>query len=148
MYQVCEYLEKEGFTVWMDKNNMADKISNTLAKAIDEAQVVLAAISSSYERSKNCESGKPIVVILLYAAIFTMRVYHLKWVLYYSEYKHASQQNRPILPVKVERGYNPKGWLSMKMVDEIYVDISQGVSEEKLKEIKERLLKKGATVRG
>ena len=51
-------LVKAGYTVWLDIHDMrkgdSQSILNTIAKAVDDADIVLVAVSRAYSQSGNC----------------------------------------------------------------------------------------------
>ena len=57
MIQVKNDLEKKGFTIWLDLNDMQGSTLDAMANAVENAYLVLLTVSSSYKASTNCRSG-------------------------------------------------------------------------------------------
>ena len=58
MLEVKQNLQGAGFNVWLDLDKMGGSILETMARAIENASVVLVAVSQKYQNSPNCRSGK------------------------------------------------------------------------------------------
>ena len=69
VYKTKEYLSKDGFSVWMDTEQMFDGINDRMAEVVSVAKLVILRISEKYETSINCRKeytyvdklGKPFV---------------------------------------------------------------------------------------
>ena len=85
MLYVKRCLEANGYKVWMDVDQIKGSILEAMAKAVENAAVVLICISQRYKDSKNCK--------------------------YEAEY--AYQQGKQIIPLMMQRNYSPDGWLGM-----------------------------------
>ena len=57
MLRVKQELESQGFTVWMDVEQMEGSILETMARAVEKSSVLLLAVSRKYQNSPNCRSG-------------------------------------------------------------------------------------------
>ena len=57
MLQVKQELEAQGFTVWMDVEQMEGSILETMARAVEKSSLLLLAVSRKYQNSPNCRSG-------------------------------------------------------------------------------------------
>ena len=57
MLRVKTELESQGFSVWMDVEQMEGSILETMARAVEKSSVFLLAVSQKYQNSPNCRSG-------------------------------------------------------------------------------------------
>lgn len=57
LLKVCQYLRKNGFKVWMDVDDMAGSTLEAMARAVEEAEVILVCYSRKYKDSDNCRAG-------------------------------------------------------------------------------------------
>ena len=91
-------LKKNGYKVWLDRNEMRGNMYDKMANAVLKSKVIILLISEAYEKSVNC-----------------------KW-----EYNYAIQLNKLIIPAKVEQ-YNPvKGCtLDLLIAGELYYPLYQ-----------------------
>lgn len=83
---ICDFLQQKGVKMWMDIHNMSEGVDSTvetMAKAVEGAKVVLIFVSKSYKDSTFCKH----------------------------EALYAFKKNKVIIPLKVQRGYEPDGWL-------------------------------------
>jgi len=80
-------LENRGFKLWIDFENMGNKVFHSMASAVQQCRVVIVCGSSSYEQSRNCEI----------------------------ELTFAIQRKKCIVPLLVENGYKPDGWLACSL---------------------------------
>lgn len=96
-------LEKCGFTVWIDVKDMKNQIFSDMAFGIEKSSHVIACISEFYEKSRYCEK----------------------------ELSYAISSKKPIIPVIVQEGYRPKGWVGVAVSDVKYYKIT---NETELKE--------------
>jgi TPR repeat protein len=97
-------LEKCGFTVWIDVKDMKNRIFTDMAFGIEKSSHVIACISEFYEKSRYCEK----------------------------ELSYAISSKKPIIPVIVQEGYRPKGWVGVAVSDVKYYKIT---NETELKEV-------------
>ena len=68
MLQVKAELETQGFSVWMDIEQMEGSILETMARAVEKSCVLLLAVSRKYQNSPNCRSG----AFMLYHSSFVL----------------------------------------------------------------------------
>ncbi|KAK7499204.1 hypothetical protein BaRGS_00009464 [Batillaria attramentaria] len=94
---IYEFLEKQGdFKVWMDKYEMRHgSILQLMAEAVEDAFVVIPCVSESYRNSENCQA----------------------------EYAHSKK--KPIIPLMMETGYDPDGWLGILKSNLYHYDFSK-----------------------
>eukprot|EP01047_Picozoa_sp_COSAG01_P022601 COSAG01_NODE_1347_length_10632_cov_29.175370_3_plen_2601_part_00 len=78
-------LKGRGYTVWIDIEKMQGSTVEAMADAVEEAAVVCYGISAAYKESVNCRM----------------------------EAQYAFQQQTDMVPLMLEEGYSPNGWLGM-----------------------------------
>ncbi|KAK7502890.1 hypothetical protein BaRGS_00005839 [Batillaria attramentaria] len=100
--QIRDELQAKGFRVWMDIDNMGGSTLQAMAEAIEEAFVVLMCMSQKYKDSPNCRA----------------------------EAEYAFQQRKKIIPLIMQQGYRPDGWLGMILGAKLYYDFSGKYSFE------------------
>ncbi|KAL3889423.1 hypothetical protein ACJMK2_001767 [Sinanodonta woodiana] len=105
---IRDSLRKQGFVVWMDIENMFDSTLQAMADGVEHAHVVLICMSQKYKDSPNCRA----------------------------EAEYAFQLKKKIIPLKMERGYQPDGWLGILIGTRIFYDFSGKYDfETKIKEL-------------
>ena len=50
-------LKSSGYNVWIDVQNMEGSILAAMANAVEQAKVVVVAMSEKYKNSNNCRTG-------------------------------------------------------------------------------------------
>eukprot|EP01047_Picozoa_sp_COSAG01_P038713 COSAG01_NODE_3157_length_6489_cov_11.663380_2_plen_992_part_00 len=78
-------LKARGYTVWIDIEKMQGSTVEAMADAVDDAVVVCYGISQAYKQSANCRL----------------------------EAQYAFQQKKDMVPLMLQEGYSPNGWLGM-----------------------------------
>ena len=58
--QLKNRLQADGYKVWMDIDEMGGSTLESMAKAVENASVVLVCVSQKYKESHNCRSGNNI----------------------------------------------------------------------------------------
>ena len=58
MIQLKNHLQAQGYKVWMDIDEMGGSTLESMAKAVENACVVLVCVSQKYKESPNCRSGE------------------------------------------------------------------------------------------
>jgi hypothetical protein len=71
------------FTVWFDQEHMQGSTTDAMAAAVENSEVFLYCMSAKYQESANC----------------------------HAEANYAHQRKKPMLPLMLEEGYAPSGWL-------------------------------------
>ena len=92
-----ESITKAGFSVWMDTDQMYDKIKDRMAEAVNSAKLVIMCVSEKYETSVNC--GK--------------------------EYTYVDKLGKPFIPVYVQQNFQAtkgKG-LDLILGDKLYYNL-------------------------
>ncbi|XP_069105652.1 uncharacterized protein [Argopecten irradians] len=90
-------LEKAQFTVWMDVDQMRGDVYERMAEAVENAAVVLLAMSRSYKMSEYCRR----------------------------EAAYAGKLNKNIIPLKVEKDYDADGWLGIMTAGMFFYDFGR-----------------------
>ena len=63
MIQLKTQLQAQGYKVWMDIDEMGGSTLESMARAVENASVVLVCVSQKYKESPNCRSGKIVYLI-------------------------------------------------------------------------------------
>jgi len=88
-------LEKMSYTVWIDVENIHGSSLESMALAIENSMCVLMCMTEKYKQSPNCRA----------------------------EAEYAFNLHTPIIPLIMQSGYQPSGWLGrlkMKMIYSIF----------------------------
>ncbi|XP_061174816.1 uncharacterized protein LOC133183961 [Saccostrea echinata] len=96
LLQIRDRLQEKGFTVWMDVDNMEGSILEAMARAVEEARIILVCYSEKYKDSQNCRT----------------------------EAEYAYSQKKEIIPLLMERGYKATGWLGAMIGAKLFYDFS------------------------
>jgi hypothetical protein len=95
--KIKEKLEKNGFKIWIDINDIHGSSLDSMAKAIEDSFCVLMCVTEKYRQSVNCQA----------------------------EAQYAFRINKPIIPLIMQQGYEKvSGWLGIIMGDRIFVNFS------------------------
>ena len=86
-------LQARGYVVWFDLERMKGSVVDAMSDAIDNAEVMLYAVSEAYKESGNCRL----------------------------EANYAHQQDVDMIPLIVQEGYKAKGWLVSRVVHTLRV---------------------------
>ncbi|KAJ8391656.1 hypothetical protein AAFF_G00087970 [Aldrovandia affinis] len=113
MLEVNKTLQNAGIKVWMDVEQMAGSTLQAMAEAVEKAYVVVICVSPKYKDSPNCRT----------------------------EAEYTFQLRKEIIPLMMERNYNPDGWLGALLGAKLWIDFSDGCNFEEsinqlIKEIK------------
>lgn len=57
VFKIHEGLERNGFRVWIDRNEMKGSIVDSIAEGVENAEVLLMCVSPKYKESKYCRAG-------------------------------------------------------------------------------------------
>ncbi|KAJ7372095.1 hypothetical protein OS493_020519 [Desmophyllum pertusum] len=102
LVEVKNKLQASGYRVWMDLEQMGGSTLEAMAKAVENASVVLVCVSQRYKESPNCRS----------------------------EAEYAYQLRKDIIPLMVQRNYQPDGWLGMIVGTKLWIDFRNSYSIE------------------
>ncbi|CAF2157906.1 unnamed protein product [Rotaria magnacalcarata] len=94
VYKIHEYLLAQGFKIWIDLNNMFGPAMNAMAEAVENSEFVIMCMSDPYKQSTYCQA----------------------------EAEYAFNCKRRLLPLIVQTGYRPDGWLGFMIGSRIYVN--------------------------
>ena len=86
--------QASGYRVWMDLEQMGGSTLEAMAKAVENASVILVCVSQRYKESPNCRS----------------------------EAEYAYQLRKDIIPLMMERNYRPDGWLGLIVGTKLRID--------------------------
>ncbi|CAK8689911.1 unnamed protein product [Clavelina lepadiformis] len=86
-HKINDRLSDAGYQVWIDKEQMKGDMYEMMGRAVNNAHVVLMFTSSNYERSANCQS----------------------------EANYAKDLKKKIIPIRVEKGYEPNPKIGNKL---------------------------------
>ena len=106
-------LKARGYSVWIDIEKMQGSTVEAMSEAVEDAAVVCYGISQAYKESTNCRM----------------------------EAQYAHQQEKDMVPLMVEEGYSPKGWLGMILGVRLWYGffgptlVSEGAFEGKVDEL-------------
>lgn len=92
MRQLSAFLQRAGFTVWIDVEQMEGSVLQAMAEAIEEASVVIVGLSSTYKESQACRT----------------------------EAEYAYSQKKSLVFVQAEDGYAAKGWLGALLGNQLW----------------------------
>ena len=94
--KIRERLVAMGHQVWLDVDRMHGSTLEAMAKAVEDACVVLICYSENYKLSNNCRAEAEYV--------FSLR--------------------KPFVPLNMQSTYKPTGWLGIILGTRLYVDFS------------------------
>ncbi|XP_045166230.1 uncharacterized protein LOC123529776 [Mercenaria mercenaria] len=89
-------LEEKNYKVWMDIEQMGGSTLQAMAEGVENALVVLICYSRKYKESENCRL----------------------------EAEYTQELRKPFIPLKMERGYKPDGWLGLMIGSRYFVEFS------------------------
>jgi len=100
LVEVKNKLQASGYRVWMDLEQMGGSTLEAMAKAVENAAVVLVCVSQRYKESRNCRS----------------------------EAEYAHQLEKDIIPLMMQRNYKADGWLGILVGTKLWIDF-QGTKD-------------------
>jgi hypothetical protein len=92
-HQIYDQLIKDGFRVWIDREDMHGATMIAMANAIENSDVVIICMSDAYKQSVYCQS----------------------------EAHYAFERRRRLIPLIMESRYKPDGWLGIIVSGKIYI---------------------------
>ncbi|XP_076083083.1 uncharacterized protein LOC143054087 isoform X1 [Mytilus galloprovincialis] len=101
--QIRDNLRNSGIKVWMDVDDMQGSTLQAMAKAVEQADIVLVCYSFKYKNSDNCRA----------------------------EAEYAFQLKKKIIPLKMEMNYKADGWLGFIIGAKLFYDFSGKYPVEK-----------------
>ncbi|XP_069106093.1 uncharacterized protein [Argopecten irradians] len=100
--KIRDGLRANGFKVWMDIDDMEGSTLDAMARAVENAEVILVCFSQKYKDSDNCRA----------------------------EAEYAFQKKKKIIPLKMEMNYHPDGWLGFICGAKLFFDFGGKYSFE------------------
>jgi len=94
--KIKSYLEKAGFKVWLDLEQMRGSTLEAMATAVESSTIVCICATRKYKNSPNCRA----------------------------EAEYAFKLRRNVIPLIMEKGYDPDGWLGFIIGSKLWVDAS------------------------
>lgn len=106
--RIKSVLEQAGYTVWIDVEDIHGSSLDSMARAVEDAAVVLVCVTEKYRQSLNCQA----------------------------EAQYAFKMSKPIVPLIMEKGYeNVKGWLGIIISDKIFINFTKYEFDECLRRL-------------
>ncbi|KAK3610002.1 hypothetical protein CHS0354_032347 [Potamilus streckersoni] len=106
--KIRDVLVDNDYNVWLDMEHMHTYMLDAMAQAVEKAFVVLVCFSEKYKLSQNCRA----------------------------EAEYAFHKHKEIIPLKMQAGYNPDGWLGILLGPKLYYEFSEAFSfEAKVKDL-------------
>ncbi|XP_060569404.1 uncharacterized protein LOC132727835, partial [Ruditapes philippinarum] len=93
---VRDKIKARGYKVWMDIDEMGGSTLQAISKGVENAAVFLMCMSDKYKHSLFCRS----------------------------EAEYAFKLGKTVIPLKMERGYDPDGWLGLIAGAKLYFEFS------------------------
>ncbi|CAF1016853.1 unnamed protein product [Adineta steineri] len=93
-HRIHEQLVKDGFRVWIDREQMHGATMIAMAEAIENSNIILICMSDTYKQSVYCQS----------------------------EAHYAFERRRRLIPLIMKSHYKPDGWLGIIVSGKLYVD--------------------------
>ncbi|XP_070209325.1 uncharacterized protein [Littorina saxatilis] len=113
--KVCTFLKEHNIPVWMDIFNMADAedtTSQAMAEAVEGSVVFLMCYSKNYKNSQYCKQ----------------------------EADYANKLKKYIIPLKLQPGYDPTGWLGFIIGDKFFFDFTkEALHQQKLQKLTQKV---------
>lgn len=96
-FQLFDHLTKDGYRVWLDREQMHGDTMTAMAHAIENSEFVLICMSEAYKQSPYCQA----------------------------EAHYAFQRRCKLIPLVMKTKYKPDGWLGIMVSGKLYVDFSK-----------------------
>ncbi|CAH1783289.1 unnamed protein product [Owenia fusiformis] len=94
--KINDRLKANGYKTWIDVEQMGGSTLEAMAEAVEQASMVLLCFSEKYKDSPNCRT----------------------------EAEYTFQLRKKTVPIKVQQGYTPNGWLGMMIGTKLFYDFS------------------------
>ncbi|XP_050407278.1 uncharacterized protein LOC130010374 isoform X1 [Patella vulgata] len=94
--KIRDQLKSNNIRVWIDVDDMEGSTLDAMAKAVEQAEIVIMCMSRKYKNSENCRA----------------------------EAEYAFKKKRRIIPILMETAYEPDGWLGMIQGSKLWYDFS------------------------
>ncbi|CAF1609717.1 unnamed protein product [Adineta ricciae] len=107
-HQILQRLEQEKFNIWIDFQKVHGNLTDTIAEAIENSEIVLICMSDAYKQSPVCKL----------------------------EASYAAKRGCHIIPLVMTPKYKADGWLGLITSDRLYVDFKKMNFDEAFKQLK------------
>lgn len=97
MVKVKDRLKGAGYKVWMDVEHMSGSTLEAMALAVEKSSVILICMSQKYKDSPSCRS----------------------------EAEYVYKLRKSFIPLRLQTGYIPDGWLGIMIGTKLYFDFSK-----------------------
>ncbi|XP_072016146.1 uncharacterized protein [Amphiura filiformis] len=104
MLKLRDKLRKKGYNVWMDVDKMGGDILSCMAKAVENAEVLLICVSEKYQMSESCKA----------------------------EAQYAFKKGKLIVPLMFQSDFEPSDWLGPLMGLKLYYNVHDEEKLEKV----------------
>jgi hypothetical protein len=94
--RIYEELNRRGYRVWIDFEQIHGNVMDAMAQAIEHSQMIIICMSEQYHRSNYCRA----------------------------EAHYAFQRQLRLVPVLLQKHYKPDGWLLFLIGQLLYVDFT------------------------
>eukprot|EP00026_Physarum_polycephalum_P005612 Phypoly_transcript_05647.p1 GENE.Phypoly_transcript_05647~~Phypoly_transcript_05647.p1 ORF type:complete len:615 (-),score=88.60 Phypoly_transcript_05647:6-1850(-) len=94
--RISQSLKQKGYKVWLDLEQMGGSTLEAMSHAIEQSELVLLCMSQKYKDSPNCRL----------------------------EGEYCINRRVPFLPLMMQQGYNPDGWLGITLGSRLYYDFT------------------------
>jgi hypothetical protein len=94
--KIKQRLEQAGYKVWLDLDQMHGSTLEAMASAVEGSTIVCICATRKYKNSPNCRA----------------------------EAEYAYKLRRNVIPLIMEKGYDPDGWLGFIIGSKLWVDAS------------------------
>ena len=124
---IANIMKKNGWTVWLDEDEMRGNIDACMVNGIKNCECVIACLTTKYIDKINIASNNTRIRDNCF-----------------KEWTYANSINKPIIPVILEEDVNTsegKGILDMYLGNMLYLDLSQDITPKSVNELNKMLLK-------
>ena len=90
-------LTKDEYDVWIDLKQMHGSTLAAMAQAIEDSDIILYCVTQNYSQSMNCQK----------------------------EAEYAFVRQKIMIPLLLQSGYKPTGWLGLLMGASLYIDFTK-----------------------
>lgn len=101
MKRIVNELQVRGYITWFDLHNMKGSTVDSMSEAVENSAVMLSCISRAYKESSNCRL----------------------------EMQYGHQQEVDFIPLMMEDGYKPTGWLGLLIGSRLYFNFHPAAVE-------------------
>lgn len=95
--RIKDDLKAAGYRVWIDIENMSGSTLEAMSKAVEDAWLVLIFFTEKYKQSAPCRL----------------------------EAEYTYNRGKKFIPIKMEGGYKPDGWLGLLLASKLFFDFTK-----------------------